>query len=75
MQDCLSDGKKFRTLNIIDDFNREALAIVPSISITANRLILEMDQLIEWRGIPEKIRVDNGPESIVQDRANLFLFS
>jgi putative transposase len=66
MQDSLSDGKKFRTLNIIDDFNREALVIVPSKSITANRLIVELNQLIEWRGKPERIRVDNGPEFIAQ---------
>lgn len=64
MQDNFGDGKKFRTLNIIDDFNREALAIVPSKSITANRVIMELTQLIEWRGRPEKIRVDNGPEFI-----------
>lgn len=64
MSDNLSDGKKFRTLNVIDDFNREALTIVPSKSITANRVIMELEQLIEWRGKPEKIRVDNGPEFI-----------
>jgi putative transposase len=64
MQDNLSDGKKFRTLNIIDDFNREALGIIPSKSITANRVVQELDQIIEWRGKPEKIRVDNGPEFI-----------
>jgi putative transposase len=66
MMDNLRDGKKFRTLNVIDDFNREALAIVPSKSITANRVILELEQLIEWRGKPETIRVDNGPEFIAE---------
>jgi putative transposase len=66
MMDNLSDGKKFRTLNVIDDFNREALAIVPSKSITAKRVVLELEQLIAWRGKPEKIRVDNGPEFIAQ---------
>ena len=40
MQDNLSDGKKLRVLNIIDDFNREGLAIVPSKSITSNTWIL-----------------------------------
>ena len=70
MMDNLSDGKKFRTLNVIDDFNREALAIVPSKSITANRVILELEQLIEWRGKPEKIRVDNGPEFIAEALQN-----
>ena len=66
MMDNLSDGKKFRTLNVIDDFNREALAIVPSKSITSNRVVLELEQLIEWRGKPECIRVDNGPEFIAE---------
>ena len=66
MMDNLSDGKKFRTLNVIDDFNREALAIVPSKSITAKRVVMELEQLIEWRGKPEKIRVDNGPEFIAE---------
>lgn len=66
MQDSLSDGKKFRTLNVIDDFNREGLSIIPSKSITAKRVIMELSQLIEWRGKPEKIRVDNGPVFIAQ---------
>ncbi len=64
--DNLSDGKKFKTLNVIDDFNREALAIVPSKSITSNRVAKKLKQLIEWRGKPDKIRVDNGSEFIVQ---------
>jgi putative transposase len=66
MMDNLRDGKKFRTLNVIDDFNREALAIVPSKSITAKRVVMELEQLIDWRGKPEKIRVDNGPEFIAE---------
>lgn len=70
MMDNLSDGKKFRTLNVIDDFNREVLTIVPSKSITANRVIIELRQLIEWRGKPEKIRVDNGPEFIAEAMKN-----
>lgn len=66
MQDNLSDGKKFRVLNIIDDFNREGLAIIPSKSITSHRVITELENLITWRGRPEKIRVDNGPEFIAE---------
>lgn len=66
MMDDLKDGKKFRTPNVTDDLNREALAMVPSKSITANRVILELQQLLEWRGKPEKIRVDNGPEFIAE---------
>lgn len=66
MRDSLFQGKPFRTFNVIDDFNREVLNITISKSITANRVIEELNQLISWRGRPEKIRVDNGPEFIAQ---------
>jgi putative transposase len=49
---------------IIDDFNREVLTIALDSSMPASRVIGELDQLIEWRGKPENIRVDNGPEFI-----------
>ena len=64
MQDSLASGKKFRTLNVIDDFNREALSIVIDTSLSSKRVIRELSQLIEWRGAPQQIRVDNGPEFI-----------
>ena len=66
MSDTLSNGVAFRTLNIIDDFNREALAMTMDTSLTSRRVIRELDQLIGWRGAPVKIRVDNGPEFIAQ---------
>ena len=53
---------KFRTFNVIDDFNREALNITIDTSISAKRVIRELEKLIEWRGKPERIGVDNGPE-------------
>ena len=62
MQDSLTDGTKFRTLNVIDDFNREALNIVIDTSISSKRMTRELDKIIQWRGKPKKIRVDNGPE-------------
>lgn len=64
MHDTLINGCNFRTLNIIDDFNREALVIAIDTSINSKRVIRELEQLIAWRGIPDKIRVDNGPEFI-----------
>ena len=62
MSDALSYGRKFRTLNVIDDYNREGLLIEPSFSLPANRVTQLLDQLVVERGYPEMIRVDNGPE-------------
>jgi len=64
MHDTLANGKTIRTLNIMDDFNREALSITADTSLPASRVIRELNKLIEWRGKPEKIRSDNGPEFI-----------
>lgn len=66
MHDTLNNGVRFRAFNIIDDFNREALNITMDTSLTAKRVIRELEQLIAWRGAPRKIRVDNGPEFIAE---------
>ena len=66
MHDVLNNGVKFRTFNVIDDFNREALNITLGTSITSRRVIRELERLIDWRGKPEHLRVDNGPEFIAQ---------
>lgn len=62
MHDCLEDGRSYRLFNVIDDFNREGLGIEVDFSLPAQRVIRSLDQLIEWRGKPLKIRCDNGPE-------------
>ena len=64
MSDSLSNGRAFRTLNIIDDFNREALWIEVDFSIPALRVIRVLNMLASWRGLPRQIRMDNGPELI-----------
>ena len=64
MHDQLSDGRSFRTFNVIDDFNREGLAIEIDFSLPASRVVRALDRIIEWRGKPKVIRSDNGPEYI-----------
>ena len=64
MSDRLGDGRAFRLLNILDDFNREGLAIDVDFSLPAERVIRRLNQIIEWRGKPDTIRVDNGPEYV-----------
>lgn len=62
MSDALADGRKFRTLNIIDDYNREALRVAPSYSLPAVRVTQLIDHCAVYRGYPDMIRVDHGPE-------------
>ncbi|NMG34553.1 IS3 family transposase [Azoarcus sp. TTM-91] len=64
MHDQLADGRSFRLLNIIDDFNREALAMDIDLSLPAERVVRALEQVIEWRGKPTAIRSDNGPEYV-----------
>lgn len=62
MHDQLVDGRSIRTLNVIDDFNREALGIEVDFSLPSERVIRTLKQHMEWRGKPKVIRCDNGPE-------------
>ena len=70
MSDSLWDGKRYRLLNIIDDYNREVLGIEAEISMPAQRVIRVLDSIIFSRGTPEMIRVDNGPEFISEKLDN-----
>ena len=64
MSDSLSNGRTFRTLNVIDDYNREALWIEVDTSLPAERVVRVLEQLLHWRGKPTSLRMDNGPELI-----------
>ena len=64
MSDALYGGRKFRTLNVIDEGNREALAIEISTSIPSVRVVRVLDELIALYGAPAALRMDNGPELI-----------
>ncbi len=62
MSDALQSGKRFRTFNVTDDFNREVLHIEIDTSITSERLVRVFEQLQNQHGLPEVLRTDNGPE-------------
>jgi putative transposase len=64
MSDSLWDGRKVRLLNVIDDYNREVLWIDVDSSLPTVRLIRVLESLKECRGLPQMIRLDNGPEFI-----------
>ena len=60
MHDQLADSQSCRLFNVIDDFNREGLAIEVDFYLPASRVVRALDQIIEWRGQPKRIRCDNG---------------
>jgi putative transposase len=72
VEDRLENGRKIRTLNVIDDYNREALAMEVSFSFPAERVIEVLSQCIEWRGRPKRIRSDNGTEFIAAKTKEFF---
>ncbi len=62
MSDQLGCGRRFRTFNVLDDFNRQVLAVEVDTSLSSSRVVRSLDQLKQVRGLPKRIRVDNGPE-------------
>lgn len=66
MSDSLYQGRRFRTLNVLDEGVREALAIEIDTSLPAARVTRTLEQLVSWRGLPKAIRLDNGPELTAQ---------
>jgi putative transposase len=64
MSDALSSGRRFRTLNIVDDYTRECLAIEVDTSLGGTRVVRVLEELKQRRGLPRRIRSDNGPEFV-----------
>jgi putative transposase len=62
ISDALNTGRKFRSLNIVDDYNRECLAAEVDTSLTGARVVRVLERLGEERGLPQTLVLDNGPE-------------
>lgn len=62
VSDGLIDGRRLRCLNIVDDFTKECLAIEVDTSLPGYRVVEVLERLMEMRGLPESVTVDNGPE-------------
>ena len=63
-QDALTSGRKFRTLNLMDGYTREALAIEVDTSLPGARVVRVLQRLQELGRAPERIQVDNGSEFV-----------
>ena len=63
-RDSLASGRKFRTLNLMDGYTREALWIEVDTSLPGLRVVQVLERVAQERGLPEAIQVDNGPEFI-----------
>lgn len=64
MSDALVNGRRFRTLNVVDQYNRQCLGIHVGHCMPTRRVIAEMEKIIDRYGKPMAIRTDNGPEFI-----------
>ena len=64
VSDGFVDGRRLRCLNIVDDFTRECLAIEVDTSLPGRRVVSVLERLAEFRGLPQSVTLDNGPEFI-----------
>ena len=64
MVDTLGDGRGFRTLNVVDDFSHECVAIEVDRSLPGARVVRVLERLAETIGLPQVLVCDNGPEFV-----------
>jgi putative transposase len=62
MSDSLANGRRIRTFNLVDDYNRECLHIEIDLSLPTQRVIRAIEQAAMIHGFPQVLRMDNGPE-------------
>jgi putative transposase len=62
VSDALSNGRSFRTLNLIDAFTRQCLAIETDTSLSGERVVRVLDAVVARHGKPQVMQIDNGPE-------------
>jgi putative transposase len=62
MHDCLGNGRNYRTMNIVDDFTSECLALEPGFSFGSHDVVRCFEGIAFERGLPEAVRFDNEPE-------------
>ena len=61
-EDCLANGRQFRTANLKDDCTRECPAIEVDFSLPGRRVVTMLERVAKERGYPDMLVVDNGPE-------------
>ena len=66
VEDRTHDGRKFRMLNVVDEFTHECLTIRVARKLKATDVIDVLSDLFILRGVPSHIRSDNGPEFVAQ---------
>lgn len=64
IHDSLWSGRKFRTLSVVDTYTRECMTVEADTSLPGHRAVRILDRLGDLKGLPDSIRVDNGPEFI-----------
>jgi putative transposase len=62
VSDSLTCGRRFRLLNVIDDYSRECLACIVDTSLSGRRVVRELGAIAERRGLPCTVVSDNGTE-------------